>query len=637
MTLSTTPAVASDTAEQAEPSLAGRTEFSVAEAIALRCRQHGIRKAFAYPGTSELALCHAFSALSDGTLVNARGDSEAAFMAGASGLAGKPEAVAIVHAARGLTNAAGAVADLRRNELPALVIVGLPSTRSAEFLPPHGEDGLVDAVGTFAKASLELAWPSGSETVDPVGAVDTALDQATALPGGPVLLGVPQDILEARAVPTGATDRSIPPAAARLLDGRALHRARRLLSRAARPVILIDDYLLRHQDAEAALIAFAEAVDAVIFQVRYRRGPMLFQQLTSRASRRFAGGYDPANNDHRTQVAGAGLLITVEDRNLYHRVVGRLPDCPKIAITSDADKTTKNGYLSDGDVVVEGDPVTALGHLAADLTPAPAPAALAARKGHQEPDRRETARPSLQVWLQDTLAQVVSGCLSVTGARLVIDDSQMVGGVLANSYNDAFGDAGDLTVLGDHAGFVGAGIPIAAGLAITQGSPVLCLLGDQGFTNGSQGLVCAAQEAAPVLFVVCNNGESVSLRTQAAQLGHGDPTGDFARLLRNAPEFSYVAAAWATGIAATLVDLRPDQDQPPGANVARQVIKAAGDLWSEKGPALLELRLPGTGPAWDGIWVTHGYDETGPRPAPAAPSSVPVGRSRLAALRRRVR
>lgn len=210
MTLSTTPAVASDTAEQAEPSLAGRTEFSVAEAIALRCRQHGIRKAFAYPGTSELALCHAFSALSDGTLVNARGDSESAFMAGASGLAGKPEAVAIVHAARGLTNAAGAVADLRRNELPALVIVGLPSTRSAEFLPPHGEDGLVDAVGTFAKASLELAWPSGSETVDPVGAVDTALDQATALPGGPVLLGVPQDILEARAVPTGATEPLYP-------------------------------------------------------------------------------------------------------------------------------------------------------------------------------------------------------------------------------------------------------------------------------------------------------------------------------------------------------------------------------------------------------------------------------------------
>ncbi len=578
-----------------------------AEVIALRCHGLGIDHAFAYPGTSELALCRAFSALGSGMLVNARGDGEAVFMAGGAGMAGHLCALAIVHGARGLTNAAGAVADLSRNEFPALVIVGLPSTRSARFLPPHGENGLLDTVGRFAKVARELSWPTDSRTrtLDPVRAVDDAAQTAAALPRGPVLLGIPQDVLEARVVPAEAAARPLPAHVANPIDVHALGRAQALLRRARSPVILIDDYVFRHHGADTTLLAFAEALDAPIFQVRYRRGPMLFQQLTVKNARCVAGLYDPERKDHRDRMNEADLLVTIEDRNLYYRVVGHLPGCAKIAITSDAHKTAKNGYLSSSDVLVRGEPVAALGWLIGRLTGTRRSLAVACSSAGRSKDQTQEDKSPAQIWLRDALAGVICACRAVTGARHVVDDSQMVGGVLVDVYETVFGEA---AVFGDHGGFVGAGIPLATGLAIARRLPVLCLVGDQGFTNGCQGLVCAAQEKAPVMFMVCNNGESVSLRKQSGHTARENPPDDFERLLRNAPDFSYVAAAQAAGIAAASVDLRYE-DLPEPAAATQQVLESSRVLWRQGGPALIELRLPGLGPAWDGVWATRGFDE----------------------------
>ena len=59
--------------------------------------------------------------------------------------------------------------------------------------------------------------------------------------------------------------------------------------------------------------------------------------------------------------------ITVEDRNLYERVVGQLPRCPKIAINSDPDKVVKNEYLAPGDALLVGNPAAILARLAERL------------------------------------------------------------------------------------------------------------------------------------------------------------------------------------------------------------------------------------------------------------------------------
>src|ERR1051325_5853064 len=80
-----------------------------AEAIARVLSDSGTSIAFAYAGTSELALCEAIDRIDGVRLVNGRGDKESAFMAAGANLLSPGRGVAILHGARGLTNAAGGI------------------------------------------------------------------------------------------------------------------------------------------------------------------------------------------------------------------------------------------------------------------------------------------------------------------------------------------------------------------------------------------------------------------------------------------------------------------------------------------------------------------------------------------------
>ena len=159
------------------------------EAIAEILSLAGIQTIFAYPGTSEIPLCEAISLHKDLSLINARGDKEAAFMAAGGNLGGLDKCAAILHGARGLTNALGAVAEVRRDEIPVLYIVGMPSRTSAKYLPPHGEPDLIQSAGAFAKAAYDCSVIKTAEEFMEV--VIEAVNAVSELPFGPVLLGVP--------------------------------------------------------------------------------------------------------------------------------------------------------------------------------------------------------------------------------------------------------------------------------------------------------------------------------------------------------------------------------------------------------------------------------------------------------------
>ena len=92
-------------------------ELTGAEATALVLRQEGVRTVFAYAGTSELALCDSVARTAGLRLVNGRGDSSSTFMAAGGSLLVPGRGCAVLHGARGLTNATGAIADSSRNEI----------------------------------------------------------------------------------------------------------------------------------------------------------------------------------------------------------------------------------------------------------------------------------------------------------------------------------------------------------------------------------------------------------------------------------------------------------------------------------------------------------------------------------------
>ena len=581
-----------------------------AEAVTVMLAEAGATTVFTYAGTSELSVCDAVARMPGVELVNGRGDKEAALMAAGASLLTPNHGAAVLHGARGLTNAVGAVADARRNEAGTVFVVGLPTTESAPFLPPHAEPDLLATVGRFATSWWE-APPVPTDEAERlaaackfVAAFRSVAERARQKPYGPTLFGLPQDVAETAWIPwqvvTGAKRLEARP----VVPQEHIDAAVRLMQQATRPLILVDDYLIRPGGAaQSALADVADRIGAPVLQVRYRRGAMLFERLSMRQVSSFIGWLDPNGAHHRRLLAGADLLITVEDRNMYPRVIGDLPSCTKVAITSDAAKVRKNGYLGAGDLLVEDDPVMTLHRLGEALALAGHPAPGAPWAGQVNGMRTAPMEPAVGL-LRSGIVVAIAEAMAAVPEPVVVDDSQMFGG-LVSEYYDVLPDGA--RVFGGHGGFVGAGISYATGLAVARGGgPVFCFLGDQAFTNNLQGLAVAGELAPRIVYLVCNNGESVSLLKQATTRPGWDESGR--TYLGNARRLSYTRVAEGFGVTAATVDLRVMQTVEAVQDALRLFQQRLAEAVDHDGPTLIEMRLPSLGDFWEGIWTVKGFE-----------------------------
>ncbi|MDO4899863.1 thiamine pyrophosphate-binding protein [Actinomyces sp.] len=590
-----------------------------AEAIALILGYMGTKTVFAYAGTSELALCDAVDRHPSLELINGRGDKESAFMAAGGCLLRPRRAAAILHGARGLTNAAGAIADARRSESGTLFVVGLPSSTSVEYLPPHAENGLMPAIGTF----VDWWWEApGMDVIEknPETArtfctkVVEAVEFISQLPARPAMIGVPQDVAETAWIPAKTIVDTVEHSAEPLPDERvqspengALTEAINLVRQSRKPLILVDDYALRYPGIIESLDLFSRRINAPVLQLRYRRGPMLFQRLRSEQVNNFVGWLNQFSGEHSELLSECDLFITVEDRNIYQRVVGDLPKSRRIAITGFPEKTAKNKYIRDSDLVVAGSPAEAMAAVAAAF-----PAA--ERSPWWQLDIEEAARVTPEPANELVEYQRTEIVRALTLAfpdehkqPVIVDDSQMFGGLISERYDLL---PSNIRVFGSHGGFVGSGVSMATGLAIVEREcSVLCTLGDQGLTNAIQGLVCAAEQEAPITYIVCNNGMSVSLTKQSSATNPNWFGGGTRGYLKNTPRWSYVDLARALGMLGVKVSVPIGPDEPTISAAAADLRDAILQCNNHNGPSLIELALPSDPAAWRGIWLTQGFEQ----------------------------
>ncbi|MEV6930381.1 thiamine pyrophosphate-binding protein [Dactylosporangium sp. NPDC051485] len=586
--------------------------LTAGELVGVLLAASGVERVFGYAGTSELPLCDAIEEIPGITLTNGRGDKESAFMAAGASLIRPNTGAAILHGARGLTNAAGALADARRNEVGTVFIVGLASTGSSQFLPPHNEPDLLETLGAFARWNWEApavpidAGERVTAAATLAGKLREAIATAARKPWGPVLFGIPQDVSEARWVPLSVLDEATP----QVDDGLELDAGVMGILRASRrPVILIDDYALRSEGIRTALDRFSRLLGAAVVQLRYRRGLMLFERLQFGEVEHFAGWLNQYSSAHRAMLDECDLFITVEDRNIYQRVVGNLPTCRKIAITTDTAKVLKNEYLSDDDLMVEGDPTAVLTAFADALdtrggTDVPLPWSLAELRTQSTIGPEQATRNVQEA--RHRIVRAISDLLGSWSRPVMVDDSSMFGGLVCEHYDEL---PGGLRVFGGHGGFVGAGLGYAVGLALGEPSAqVLCILGDQAFTNSYQALVAAVDERADFVILVCNNGESVSLKKQAVA-SYGDIP---RRYLDNAPQFRYSEVAGALGVHTERVAVSVGEQLDVVDEAVAELTAALRRASAVRGPALVELVLPADPSAWRGIWVVHGFEQQAP-------------------------
>ncbi|MGW0804685.1 DUF4915 domain-containing protein [Nonomuraea sp. NPDC002799] len=196
-----------------------------------------------------------------GRFVGAGGDREALVQAGGACLLRPGNGVAVLAGARGLAGVLGALADLRRDGIGTIVVVGRPAIGSPTS-PQDGEPDLLPVSGAFAKSWHELKGVPGDAegrraAVDALIAVlQQALDDSRRPPYGPVIVAVPQDVAEAAWVPLTAlsalnrpmnaaphsSSDPVPETSASETSASGIARAiGQVAGRAARQVVVVDD------------------------------------------------------------------------------------------------------------------------------------------------------------------------------------------------------------------------------------------------------------------------------------------------------------------------------------------------------------------------------------------------------------
>ncbi|MEQ8966029.1 MAG: thiamine pyrophosphate-binding protein [Azospirillaceae bacterium] len=211
---------------------------------------HGVERAFCVPGESYLAVLDALYDSRDAIdLVVCRQEGGAAYMAEAHGkLAGLP-GICFVTRGPGAANASIGVHVARQDSTPMILFVGLPARRTAGR----------EAFQEFDLARVFGAWAKDAFVVDAADRmpelVARAFHRATAGRPGPIVVGLPEDVL---VEPTDAPDTGAYTRVEAAPGADALARLRALLAAARRPLMILGGggwSAAARQDVEA----FAEA------------------------------------------------------------------------------------------------------------------------------------------------------------------------------------------------------------------------------------------------------------------------------------------------------------------------------------------------------------------------------------------
>jgi len=232
------------------------TTSTVGSALAASLARSGVKIAFTVPSESVLGILDGLAAHGV-RVVAARHEGAASFMAEAvAQLTGRP-AVCLVGRAPGAANMAIGLQAAQADSAPLVAIVG-QVRREARGRDAFQEMDIVAAYTPFVKWAAEAR-----EAADVVPLVERAVAMAMKGRPGPVLLSIPEDLLDELVVGTGDPAQ---PAAANHANQHAepdptlVRKVLHLLADGRRPLILAGAGILRARSTDA-LVRFAEQLE----------------------------------------------------------------------------------------------------------------------------------------------------------------------------------------------------------------------------------------------------------------------------------------------------------------------------------------------------------------------------------------
>jgi len=522
----------------------------------------GVDRLFCVPGESYLAVLDALVDTPGLRLIVNRHESASTFMAGAyARLTGQP-GVAFVTRGPGACNAAIGVHHAQQDSLPVVLLVGQVPTTVLE----REAFQELDCRRLFESMAKWVAQIDRADRIPEF--VARAFQCATSGRQGPVVLALPEDVLDQRSLVQDARCHQSVQAAPSDTQIAAL---RRMLGRAQRPIVLVGGPGWSAAASEN-LRGFAEA-----------------NRLPVACAFRFQDVFD---NRHPNYVGDAGLGINPK---LAERIRGA--DLV-LALGARLGEATTDGYT----LLRAPVPQQALVHAhagleelgrvyQADLIINSGMPQLAARLAMMTPiDEPVWGGSLMQARAEYTAWQQRPAVLTRHPPKL--DQWQLMLQLRAALPNDAIicNGAGNFSIwlhrffpyllpgtqLAPTSGCMGYGVPAAIAAKISAPEKaVICITGDGDFLMSAQEMATACQYNVAVLFLVFNNAMFGTVRMHQEQRFPGRVIGTS---LSN-PDFAQLARSY--GASAFRVDLTEE--------FAPALAEALASMRSRRLPALIEL------------------------------------------------
>jgi acetolactate synthase-1/2/3 large subunit len=492
------------------------TPVSVGRAIAETLRAGGVRWAFTVPGESFLGLLDALGEVGI-RVVTTRHEGGAAFMAEAVGqLTGRP-AMCLGTRAVGASNLAIGIHTAKADSTPMIAAIGQVERR-LQGHEAFQETDIVATIGGLAK------WAAEPRTAaDAARVAAEAIRRATSGRPGPVVLSLPEDLLEETVTPAlGSTSPSLPTSRP---DPATVRAILRLLARARRPVIIAGAGVLRAR-CSSDLVKLAELLRVPVI-ASWRHG-------------------DVISNDHPLYLGMAGLSAP-------HTVRSRLDAADAIlALGTRLGEVTTFGYAYPRDgqdwAHVDLEPREGSGDLAGPGISLVADARTFVRSAldllrgaaldAETTDARVAANANDRAaWETATVVDdgawagpgVHPGRIVATLRRVLPDDAIVTtdAGNMAGWLARGFRLRRPGTFLGPTSGAMGFGLPAAIGAALVHRErPVVAWVGDGGLAMTMAELETAVREHVRVVVVVLDNERYGTIRMHQEQRGGPTPATD---------------------------------------------------------------------------------------------------------------
>ncbi len=503
---------------------------TVARLIADALRVAGVRYAFTVPGESFLGLLEAFADVGI-RIVGTRHEGGAAFMAEAYGqLTGRPAACLGTRAV-GAANLSIGIHTARADSTAMFALVGQVDR------PVRGREAFqeVDQVGTFGRLAKWAAEIDDAAAAPAV--VAEAVRQALSGRPGPVLLSIPEDVIDEVLPDVPAVDLARPtPARPELAEIRAVLN---LLAGAERPVILAGSGVLRARTS-SDLTRLAELLHVPVI-ASWRRGDVISNDHPLYLG--MSGYFAPPTVRERLERADAILVLgcRLNEVTTFGYAIPA-PGTRWIQVDLDPRDPAELG-LPAPELTIRADARAVVRTAVQRLRGAVLDARLVeVRRAANEADRAAFEAASVVDNGEWTGPGVHPGRTIATLRRVLPDeaivatDAGNFGGWAARGFR--FRRPG--TFLGPTSGAMGYGLPagIAAAL-VHRDRPVVALVGDGGLAMTMAELETAVREHARVVVVCFDNERFGTIRMhQERRPGDSAPATDLGAL-----DFAAVARA----------------------------------------------------------------------------------------------